>query len=261
MPTAFMQSTHNTVASLIAIYTGNHGYNNTYAHRTVSFECALQDAWLQLRTGRLRTALICANDEITEFQQQHPHFFGQMDYPDRSEAWMLSVEPGDHALYELENVRIIHQKGGKTVPKSSKNRYETNRFGHYPVSTFMFWTGVSEICAPEDGHFRVERVFLSVTAYQLVVAWLRCRLRCWCGSLDVHPQELPVLPRLSAHLAELRLRDDCRRADLPRNRPRYPLDRGAADHGGMLFRGAVTSPKGLKARPMLVQGERCEPWG
>ena len=26
MPTCFMQSTHNTVASLIAIYTGNHGY-------------------------------------------------------------------------------------------------------------------------------------------------------------------------------------------------------------------------------------------
>ena len=111
MPTAFMQSTHNTVASLIAIYTCNHGYNNTYAHRTISFECALQDAWLQLRTGRLRSALVCANDEITEFQQQHPHFFGQMDYSDRSEAWMLSVEPGEQPLYELENVRIIHQKG------------------------------------------------------------------------------------------------------------------------------------------------------
>ncbi len=111
MPTAFMQSTHNTVASLIAIHTGNHGYNNTYAHRTVSFECALQDAWLQLRTGRLRTALVCANDEITEFQQQHPRFFGQMEYADRSEAWMLSVEPGAQPLYELENVRIIHKKG------------------------------------------------------------------------------------------------------------------------------------------------------
>jgi 3-oxoacyl-(acyl-carrier-protein) synthase len=111
MPTAFMQSTHNTVASLIAIYTGNHGYNNTYAHRTVSFECALQEAWLQLKMGRLRTALVCANDEVTEFQRQHPLVFGQMEYADRSEAWMLSVEPGGTPLYELESVRIIHQKG------------------------------------------------------------------------------------------------------------------------------------------------------
>ena len=58
MPTCFMQSTHNTVASMMAIYTKNHGYNNTYSHRTVSFELALQDAFLRLRTGRLRTALL-----------------------------------------------------------------------------------------------------------------------------------------------------------------------------------------------------------
>ena len=63
MPTCFMQSTHNTVASMIAIYTKNHGYNTTYSHRTISFELALQDALLRLRTGRLRTALVCANDE------------------------------------------------------------------------------------------------------------------------------------------------------------------------------------------------------
>ena len=48
---------------------------------------------------------------FARLNREHPHFFGQMDYPDRSEAWMLSVEPGEHPLYELENVRIIHQKG------------------------------------------------------------------------------------------------------------------------------------------------------
>lgn len=111
MPTCFMQSTHNTVASMMAIYTKNHGYNNTYSHRTISFELALQDAFLRLRTGRLRTALVCANDELTELQLQHPTFFGQLEVRDRSEAWMLSVEPGEHPIYEIENVRVIHQKG------------------------------------------------------------------------------------------------------------------------------------------------------
>ena len=111
MPTCFMQSTHNTVASMIAIYTKNHGYNTTYSHRTVSFELALQDAFLRLRTGRLRTALVCANDELTELQLQHPTFFGQLEVRDRSEAWMLSVEPVEHPIYEIENVRVIHQKG------------------------------------------------------------------------------------------------------------------------------------------------------
>ena len=111
MPTCFMQSTHNTVASMIAIYTKNHGYNTTYSHRTISFELALQDALLRLQTGLLRTALVCVNDELTELQQQQPRFFGQLEVLDRSEAWMLSVEPGDHPIYEIENVKIIHQKG------------------------------------------------------------------------------------------------------------------------------------------------------
>lgn len=113
MPTAFMQSTHNTVASQIAIFTGNHGYNTTYAHRTVSFELALQDALLRLRAGLARTALVCANDELTELQRQQPRFFGQLEVQDRSEAWMLSVEPGEHPLYELENVKIMHNKGAE----------------------------------------------------------------------------------------------------------------------------------------------------
>lgn len=113
MPTCFMQSTHNTVASMMAIYTKNHGYNNTYSHRTVSFELALQDAFLQLRSGRLRTALVCANDELTELQLHNPTFFGQLEVLDRSEAWMLSVEPGGNPLYEIENVRVIHQKGAE----------------------------------------------------------------------------------------------------------------------------------------------------
>ena len=113
MPTCFMQSTHNTVASMMAIYTKNHGYNNTYSHRTVSFELALQDAYLRLRTGGLRTALVCANDELTELQLRNPTFFGQLEVLDRSEAWMLSVEPGGNPLYEIENVRVIHQKGAE----------------------------------------------------------------------------------------------------------------------------------------------------
>ncbi len=113
MPTAFMQSTHNTVASQIAIFTKNHGYNTTYAHRGISFELALQDAFLHLRSGCWQTALVCANDEITEFQQQNPGFFGSIELQDRSEAWMLSVEPGDHPLYEVEGVQIIHQKGAE----------------------------------------------------------------------------------------------------------------------------------------------------
>ena len=65
-PTYFMQSTHNTISSLVAIQTKNHGYNVTYAHKGISFDSALQDAWLQLRLGKIDSALVGGHDEMTE---------------------------------------------------------------------------------------------------------------------------------------------------------------------------------------------------
>jgi 3-oxoacyl-(acyl-carrier-protein) synthase len=65
-PTYFMQSTHNTISSLVAIQTKNHGYNVTYAHKGISFDSALQDAWLQFRLGKIDSALVGGHDEMTE---------------------------------------------------------------------------------------------------------------------------------------------------------------------------------------------------
>ena len=65
-PTYFMQSTHNTISSLVAIQMKNHGYNVTYAHKGISFDSALQDAWLQMRLGKIKSALVGGHDEMTE---------------------------------------------------------------------------------------------------------------------------------------------------------------------------------------------------
>ena len=64
-PTYFMQSTHNTIGSLVSIDMKCHGYNNTYTHKGVSFEQALLDAYLQLSAGRIKTALVGGYDEMT----------------------------------------------------------------------------------------------------------------------------------------------------------------------------------------------------
>jgi 3-oxoacyl-(acyl-carrier-protein) synthase len=61
-----MQSTHNTISSLVAIQTKNHGYNVTYAHKGISFDSALQDAWWQFQLGKIDTALVGGHDEMTE---------------------------------------------------------------------------------------------------------------------------------------------------------------------------------------------------
>ena len=64
-PTHFMQSTHNTISSLIAIRLGCHGYNATYSHRGESLKSALLDAWMQISLGDIDHALVGFFDEVT----------------------------------------------------------------------------------------------------------------------------------------------------------------------------------------------------
>lgn len=64
-PTLFMQSTHNTIGSQIAISLGCHCYNTTYSHKSISWESALADAVNQIQTGQIDSALVGAHDETT----------------------------------------------------------------------------------------------------------------------------------------------------------------------------------------------------
>ncbi len=65
-PTPFIQSTHNTIASLMAILTHNHGYNATYSQGKQSLACALMDIRCQMALGRIRSALVLEFDEQVE---------------------------------------------------------------------------------------------------------------------------------------------------------------------------------------------------
>lgn len=64
-PAHFMQSTHNTISSLIAIRTHCHGANTTFSHKTFSFEQALHEAIMSLRLAECGNALVGGYDEVT----------------------------------------------------------------------------------------------------------------------------------------------------------------------------------------------------
>ena len=65
-PTAFIQSTHNTVAAQIALMLQCHNYNNTFVHRGISFESALLDAIMLLNENEADNILVGGIDEITD---------------------------------------------------------------------------------------------------------------------------------------------------------------------------------------------------
>lgn len=65
-PTAFIQSTHNTVAGQIALGMGCHGYNNTIVQHGHSFEGALMSTALHLSEHPDQIMLCGGVDELTD---------------------------------------------------------------------------------------------------------------------------------------------------------------------------------------------------
>ncbi len=65
-PTAFIQSTHNTVAAQIALMLQCHQYNNTFVHKGISFESALLDAIMLLKENEADNILVGGVDEMTD---------------------------------------------------------------------------------------------------------------------------------------------------------------------------------------------------
>ncbi len=90
-PTAFMQSTHNTVGARIALMLGNQNENFTYVHRTFSFETALIDAVLMLAEDK-ENVLLGGIDEITE------------------ESWQIKTHINHYKKEAVNNLKLLNDK-------------------------------------------------------------------------------------------------------------------------------------------------------
>ena len=112
-PTDFMQSTHNTIASLVAIRTHCHGYNVTYSHHFLSFESALMDGWMRIALGRSKNALVIAAEETSEVLSMMlaKVGYGNDSVSDTAVSIVLSDSPVG-ALCELDSVTLLPPKDG-----------------------------------------------------------------------------------------------------------------------------------------------------
>lgn len=75
-PTAFIQSTHNTIGAQIGLSLKSHSYNNTFVHRAFSFEHALVDAQMLFHEKQAEGILVGAADEITGYSHSILRRFG-----------------------------------------------------------------------------------------------------------------------------------------------------------------------------------------
>lgn len=117
-PTFFINSTHNTIGSNIAILTKNHGYNNTHVQQGISFESALLDAVLQFEQGKINSALVGGFDEMTS--QWHGYLNDSRYYNDAvfDGETAFSTILSRNGDVELVGVEILHQPDFQSVEDS-----------------------------------------------------------------------------------------------------------------------------------------------
>jgi 3-oxoacyl-[acyl-carrier-protein] synthase II len=96
-PTAFIQSTHNTVAAQIALMLKCHNYNNTFVHKGISFESALLDAIMLLKEGDADSILVGGTEEMTDI------------------AFKILTRLGLYKRWPLSNLELIKTQSNGTI--------------------------------------------------------------------------------------------------------------------------------------------------
>ncbi|KGE14840.1 beta-ketoacyl synthase N-terminal-like domain-containing protein [Sphingobacterium deserti] len=109
-PTAFIQSTHNTVAAQIALRLGCKGYNFTYVNRSVSFESALLDASMQLQDAEATDILVGGVDEVSDHTFRLLQLVGHIKPSDVHETIHDSNSPGANYAESATFFTLSQQK-------------------------------------------------------------------------------------------------------------------------------------------------------
>lgn len=69
LPTAFTNSVHNAVSSLISLRFGFKALNSAVTAKEISFECALWQVWCEINSGEAAAAVVGACDEYSDYAQ------------------------------------------------------------------------------------------------------------------------------------------------------------------------------------------------
>jgi len=140
-PTAFIQSTHNTINSMIAIIKKCTGYNFTYVHRSFSFENAILDGMIQLENNEARNVLVGGYDELTTnqfniYKRMHLWKYEIINSLDLlastspgtitgqgSSFFIASNEKSETTYCELKGLKTIFEPKEPDAMKSSLNEF------------------------------------------------------------------------------------------------------------------------------------------
>jgi len=154
-PTSFIQSTHNTVASTIAINLGCKSYNFTYVNGAVSFESALMDAKLQFDADEVASVLVGGVDEMTDYTKSlfklagfiKPDASGPHDilkpetkatiFSEGATFFVLSDEKSDMTYAELVDVETVNKIAVDAVAQKAIAFLKANNLTQHDIDAVV----------------------------------------------------------------------------------------------------------------------------
>lgn len=134
-PTAFIQSTHNTVSSNIALLCGCYEHNNTFSHKGFSFESALTDAALLAKEG-VDNILVGAYDEVSDYK-----------YAAMRKTTELREEPCTSAELYTDTRGIIAGEGGAFFVLAKEKNEKT--YGEFVGNKTFYKPADSDVALDE----------------------------------------------------------------------------------------------------------------
>ncbi|MBP1645557.1 MAG: hypothetical protein H6Q16_1132 [Bacteroidetes bacterium] len=154
-PTYFIQSTHNTISSQIALELKCNNYNSTYVHRGISFDSALFDAYVQFILNKINNALVGAHDEMTKdmfalydkigYWKQgdvNKEILKQSDSigsfsGEIASCFFLSNEKNNDSICSLDGMTILHKPTNERFEESLLSLLKENDLNLYDIDAVV----------------------------------------------------------------------------------------------------------------------------
>ncbi|MCP4311177.1 MAG: hypothetical protein GY790_07950 [Bacteroidetes bacterium] len=110
-PTAFIQSTHNTVSGQIALMHGCREHNLTFSHNSISFEAALLEGIMMLDGGEAENILLGGIDEVVDESWQLMQKSGCLTGPagEGSNFFVISSGRSAGSMARVDGMEILNR--------------------------------------------------------------------------------------------------------------------------------------------------------
>jgi 3-oxoacyl-(acyl-carrier-protein) synthase len=137
-PTAFIQSTHNTMGAQIALMQANNNYNLTYVNRGFSFESALLDGLMLINEGEVKNLLLGGIDEITD------------------ESWLISTKTGMYKANPVNNLKLLENSQEGALSGEGANFFVLT--GQKTSNSYACISGLDTFYKPANEQVVLEKI-------------------------------------------------------------------------------------------------------